>query len=38
MTSIIKRCRGKKKKGVRGIDKVMIPDSGTTACPEFDVK
>ena len=42
MISIIKRCRSKKKKGIRAIDrfrkKRMIPDSETTACPEFEVK
>ena len=42
MTTIIKRCRGKKKRGTRAIDgfrkKLMIPDSEIPACPEFEVK
>ena len=42
MTTIIKRCRGKKKRGTREIDgfrkKLMIPDSEIPKCPEFEVK
>ena len=42
MTTIIKRCRGEKKRGIRVIDgfrkKLMIPDSEFPACPEFEVK
>ena len=42
MTAIIKRCRGEKTKGTRGIDefrkKLMIPDSEILKCPEFEVK
>ena len=45
MTTIIKRCRGKKKnkkRGIRAIDgfrkKLMIPDSEIPKCPEFEVK
>ena len=42
MTTIIKRCRGIKKRGIRAIDgfgkKIMIPDSETPKCPEFEVK
>ena len=42
MTTIIKRCRGEKTRGIRGIDglrnKFMIPDSGIPKCPEFEVK
>ena len=42
MTTIIKRCRGKKKRGTRAIDgfrkKLMIPDSEIPACPEFEIK
>ena len=42
MTTIIKRCRGEKTKGVRAIDgfrkKFMIPDSEISKCPEFEVK
>ena len=41
ITAIIKRCRGKKE-GVRAIDgfrkRLMIPDSETPECPEFEVK
>ena len=41
MTTIIKRCRGKKKRGIRAIDgfrkKLMIPDSEIPKCPEFEV-
>ena len=42
MTTIIKRCRGEKKRGIRAIDgfwkKLMIPDSTISECPEFEVK
>ena len=42
MTTIIKRCRGEKKRGIRAIDgfrnKLMIPDSEILKCPEFEVK
>ena len=42
MTTIIKRCKGKKKRGTRAIDgfrkKLMIPDSEIPKCPEFEVK
>ena len=42
MTTIIKRCRGEKARGIRAIDgfrnKLMIPDSKIPKCPEFEVK
>ena len=42
MTTIIKRCRGEKKRGIRVIDgfrkKLAIPDSEIPECPEFEVK
>ena len=42
MTTIIKRCRGEKTRGIRAIDgfrnKLMIPDSEIPKCPEFEVK
>ena len=42
MTSIIKRCRGEKKRGIRAIDgfrkKLMIPDNEISVCPEHEVK
>ena len=42
MTTIIKRCRGEKPRGIRAIDgfrnKLMIPDSEIPKCPEFEVK
>ena len=42
MTTIIKRCRDEKKKGIRAIDgfrkKIMIPNSRIPACREFEVK
>ena len=42
MTTIIKRCRGEKKRDIRAIDgfrkKLMIPDSEIPKCPEFEVK
>ena len=42
MTTIIKRCRGEKTKGITAIDgfrnKLMIPDSEIPQYPEFEVK
>ena len=42
MTTIIKQCRGEKKRGIRAIDgfrkKLMIPDSEIPTCPEFEIK
>ena len=42
MTTIIKRCRGEKTRGIRTIDgfrkKLMIPDSEISKCSEFEVK
>ena len=42
MTTIIKRCKGKKTRGIRAIDgfrnKLKIPDSEIPECPEFEVK
>ena len=42
MTTIIKRCRGEKKRGIWAIDecrkKLMIPDSEIPKCSEFEVK
>ena len=42
MTTIIKRCRGEKTRGIRAIDgfrnKLMIPNSEIPNCPEFEVK
>ena len=42
MTTIIKGCRGEKKRGIRAIDgfrnKLMIPDFEIPKCPEFAVK
>ena len=42
MTTIIKRRRGEKTRGIRAIDgfrnKLMIPDSEIPKCPEFEVK
>ena len=42
LTTVIKRCRGEKTRGIRAIDgfrkKVMIPDSEILKCPEFEVK
>ena len=42
MTTVIKRCRGEKTRGIRAIDgirnKLMIPDSEIPKCPEFKVK
>ena len=41
-TTIIKRCRGEKTRGIRAIDgfrnKLMIPDSEIPKCPKFEVK
>ena len=42
ITTIIKCCRGEKKRGIRAIDvfrkKIMIPDSEIPKCLEFEVK
>ena len=42
MTTIIKHCRGEKKRSIRAIDgfrkKLMILDSEIPKCPEFEVK
>ena len=42
MNTIIKQCRGEKKRGIRAIDgfrkKLTISDSEITKCPEFEVK
>ena len=42
MTTIIKRCRGEKKRGIGAIDGfgkiLMIPDSQIPKCPEFEFK
>ena len=42
MTTIIKRCTGKKKRSTRAVDgftkKLMIPDYEIPVCPEFQVK
>ena len=42
MTTVIKRCRGEKTRGIRAIDgfrnKLMIPDFEIPKCPEFRVK
>ena len=42
MTTINKRCRGEKTRGIRAIDgfrnKLMILDSEISKCPEFEVK
>ena len=42
MTTIIKRCRGEKTRGIRAIDgfrnKLMILNSEIPICPEFEVK
>ena len=42
MTTIIKRCRCEKTRGIRTIDvfknKLIIIDSETPKCPEFEVK
>ena len=42
MTTIIKHCRGEKKRGIRPIDglrkKLMTPDFENPKCPKFEVK
>ena len=42
MSTVIKRCRGEKKRGERKIDgfrkKLMIPESEIPECPEHEVK
>ena len=42
MSTVIKRCRGEKKRGERKIDgfrkKMMIPESEIPECPEHEVK
>ena len=42
MTTIIKRCRGGKTRGIRAIDgfrkKLKISESEISKCPEFEVK
>ena len=42
MTTVIKRCRGEKTRGIRAIDgfrnKLMIPDSEILKCPELKAK
>ena len=42
MTTVIKRCRGERKRGERKTDgfreKLMIPESEISECPEFEVK
>ena len=42
MTAVIKRCRGKKTRGIRAIDgfrkKLMTPDSEIPKCPAFEAK
>ena len=42
MTTILKRCRGEKTRGIRASDgfrnKLMIPDSEIPKCSEFEVK
>ena len=42
MTTVIKCCRGEKKRGERKIDafrrKLMILDSEIAECPEYEVK
>ena len=42
MTTIIRRCRGEKTRGIRAIDrfrkKLMIPDSEIPKCQEFEAK
>ena len=42
MTTVIKRCRGEKTRGIRAIDgfrkKLIIPDSEIPKCPEFEAK
>ena len=42
MTTVIKRCRGEKTRGIKAIDrfrkKLMIPDFEIPKCPEFEAK
>ena len=42
MTTVIKRCRGEKTRGIKAIDrfrkKLMNPDSEIPKCPEIKVK
>ena len=42
MTTVIKRCRKEKTRGIKEIDalrkQLMIPDSEIPKCPEFEVK
>ena len=42
ITTVIKRCRGEKTRGIGAIDrfrnKLIIPDSEIPKCPEFEVK
>ena len=42
MTTVIKRCRGEKKRGGRKVVgfkiKLMIPESKITECPEYEIK
>ena len=42
MSTVIKRCRGEKKRGERKIDafrrKSIIPDSEIAECPEYEVR
>ena len=42
ITTVIKCYRGEKKRGMQAIDgfrnKIIIPDSDISACPEFEVK
>ena len=42
MTTIIKRSRGEKTRGIRAIDgfgkQLMIPESEISKCPEFEAK
>ena len=42
MTTVIKRCRREKTRGIRAIDgfrkKLMTPDSEIPKCPEFEAK
>ena len=42
MTTIIKRCKGEKKRGTRAIDgfrkKLMIPDFEIPTCPKLEIK
>ena len=42
MTTVIKHCRGEKKRAIRAIDgfrkKLLIPDSEILKCLEFEVK